>query len=243
MHAAADGESVLTGLFPEGVAAVLVRVDDELPSFYPAEREAIAKAGPLRRREFLAGRACAHAALRAIGRDGQAIERGPGRAPLWPQDVVGSISHSGGLAAAVVAPTAVAWSVGLDIEVLDPPLDASLEQIVLAPGERTSVDGMSKLVFAVKECVYKCLYPRTRWKLDFHDVCAQIDPRRGCYRAVVDPRFTRGGRPLAPLHGRIEVWEGLAFAGLFMASPGPDPGTGRSPRERRRSRACSSASV
>ncbi len=231
--------TVLGELFPAGVAAVVMTLGDEPPCSFAAEREAIAGARPGRRREFLAGRACAHAALGAIGRDGRPIARAATREPLWPAGVVGSIAHAGDLAGAVVAHAAQAWGLGLDIEVLDPPLDAAVERLVLRPGELAGRRDLAKLAFAVKECVYKALYPRTCWRLDFHDVHVEIDPAAGCYRAVVDPRFRLAGRPLAALDGRFATVGGHVFAGLFMGSAGPDRGTGRSPRGRRRPRACS----
>ncbi len=60
------------------------------------------------------------------------------REPLWPAGVVGSISHSGELAGAVVARASDAWSVGLDIELLDPPLDAAVQRMVLGPARHAS---------------------------------------------------------------------------------------------------------
>lgn len=161
----------------------------------------VATATAARRREFLAGRRCAHAALRAIGRDeGLAVGRGVMREPLWPAGVVGSISHAGGLAGAVAARTADAWGLGLglglDIEVLEPPLDAALERIVMGPGElprparaHPLEPYRSKITFSVKECLHKCLFPRTRWALDFHDVAVDVDLDATGYEAVVDEGF------------------------------------------------------
>ena len=67
-----------------------------------------------RRREFLAGRVAAQAALARLG------ERGlVGRcrhAPVWPQGFCGSISHSGGIAVAVAASTRQWQALGVDLE-------------------------------------------------------------------------------------------------------------------------------
>ncbi len=261
-----EAKRVLDGLFSETVAVAATALDDESTCPYVAELDLIASATWRRRREFLAGRACAHAALRTIGRDGAPIGRGPMREPVWPAGVVGSISHSGELAGAVVARAGDAWGVGLDIELLDPPLEAAVQRLVLAPGELTHgradeptlsraseltpgwADDLTlnrhlpKMAFAIKECVYKCLYPRTRWRLDFHDVLVEIDPAARCWRAAVDERFRLGGAPLAVLEGRLATCDRYVLVGLLMASAGPDRGTGRSPHGRRRPRACSSAS-
>jgi 4'-phosphopantetheinyl transferase EntD len=206
----------------------MVSLDDEPPCPYPAERAAIASGMPRRRREFLAGRACAHAALRAIGRDGVAVGRGPMREPLWPAGAVGSISHAGDLAAAIAARAADAWGVGLDIELLDPPLDAAVERLVLRPGElarAAPADPLGphhpKIAFAVKECVYKCLFPRTQWPLAFHDIEVEINPDRHRFRAVVDDRFRLAGLPLPPLEGRFEVVGDYVLVGLWVGPEGP----------------------
>ncbi len=254
--APAGWPAVLAPLFSPGAAGVLARVADSEPScHHPSERAAVGGAGLRRRREFLAGRACAHAALRAVGRDGHPLGRGEEREPLWPPGVVGSISHAEGLVGAVVAPAAAAWGVGLDIELLDPPLDAAVERLVLAPAELARPDPTAclaahrtKVAFAVKECVYKGLFPRTRWPLELRDVTVEIDADRGRYRALVDDRFRLAGLPLAPLEGRFTLLAGHILVGLWIgaggpvtASAGPGPGTDRSPRARRPPRACSSA--
>ena len=220
---------VLTQLFPPAAGTALTRVGDEQPDCpYPSERAVTAGASGRRRCEFLAGRACAHAALRAIGGDGLPIGRGAMREPLWPSGVVGSISHAGGLAGAVVAPAGAAWGVGLDIEVVGPPLDAAVERLVLSPAELSGTDGArrpdperAKIAFAAKECVYKCLFPRTRWPLELHDAAIEVDTDRCRYRAVVDERFRHDGVPLPPLQGRFAIVGSHVLAGLWIGPGGP----------------------
>ncbi|HWS27500.1 MAG TPA: hypothetical protein VN259_13150, partial [Xanthomonadales bacterium] len=67
-----------------------------------------------RRREFLAGRLAAHAALTALGERG-AVGR-QGRAPVWPQGCSGSISHANGCAVAVAASARHWQALGIDLE-------------------------------------------------------------------------------------------------------------------------------
>lgn len=240
MRVEAEVARVISALFPDTAATAVVTLGDELPCPYAGELEVIAGAGRVRRREFLAGRACAHAALRAIGRDGAPIARGTMREPLWPAGVVGSIAHGGQLAGAVVARAAEAWGVGLDIELLDPPLDEAVERMVLRPGELTANRDLARIAFAIKESVYKCLYPGTGWRLGFHDLVVEIDPASGRYTAVVDARRPLlAGRRLGELEGGFATWGGHVLAGLAMASAGQGRGTGRSPRARPAARACS----
>lgn len=221
MAGAAELASTVAALFPPSVGTALAPVVAEPPRPHASERALVAWAAPARRREFLAGRACAHAALRAIGREeGLAVGRGVMREPLWPAGVVGSISHAGGLAGAVVARTADAWGLGLDIERLEPPLDAALERIVLGPRELSRPacghplgPYRSKIAFSAKECVHKCLFPRTRRPLEPDDVVIDVDLIAGRYDAAVDDG--------ASLAGRFAVVAGFVLAGLWVEPGGP----------------------
>jgi 4'-phosphopantetheinyl transferase EntD len=82
----------------------------------PGEDVLVAKAAPKRRREFALGRACARAALSALGHGDAVIGRRDNGAPLWPEGVVGSITHTSGYAAALVAEAGRFSGVGLDAE-------------------------------------------------------------------------------------------------------------------------------
>ncbi|MDQ6910424.1 MAG: hypothetical protein M3Z84_06530 [Actinomycetota bacterium] len=106
----------LARLLPQTVSGRVARLDDQwAPSADPAEVPPLG-AAPQRRREFLGGRACAHAALSAIGRDDGPTAVGARHEPTWPPGVVGSISHGGEWAGAVVALDVDAIGLGLDIE-------------------------------------------------------------------------------------------------------------------------------
>ena len=70
---------------------------------HPQEEELVAQAAPKRRRDFALGRACARAALSDLGQPDAVIGQGENGAPLWPAGVVGSITHTKGYAAALVA--------------------------------------------------------------------------------------------------------------------------------------------
>lgn len=225
--------AALSPLFPPwaAVAAVPVGAVQE-PSAYPEERAAVAGAVAARRRQFYAGRACAHLALARVDRDGRAIGCGSHRQPVWPAGAVGSISHAGGLAAAVAARSHDARGLGLDIETRDPPLDPAVERLVLTPAERVppAVEPpvaaplgpyRSKIAFTAKECVYKALFPLTGWPLDFPDVVVEVDLRRGRYRAVVHGRFRLGGLPLPPLDGTFRVVSGYLLTALTLEASFP----------------------
>ena len=87
-------QNSLDRLIPPGVGAVARGIADrEDASDYPEER----------RNEFIAGRHCAREALARIGVSSCALPPDKNRAPQWPEGVIGSISHTGGLCCSVAA--------------------------------------------------------------------------------------------------------------------------------------------
>ncbi|MEU5432259.1 4'-phosphopantetheinyl transferase superfamily protein [Streptomyces sp. NPDC020719] len=126
----------------------------------PGEWELAAAMGPVRRRDFLAGRQAARRALAETGGPEEEILR-DGRRPRFPVGRVGSISHSGGLAVALAAPAARFDAVGCDLELRELPLNTA--HIVLGPDERTWPDGtpdasaVRRLLaaFSAKEAAFK----------------------------------------------------------------------------------------
>jgi hypothetical protein len=57
---------------------------------------------PKRQAEFVAGRICAREALTGWGHDNVVVGIGAHREPIWPQGLLGSITHCADYAAAVV---------------------------------------------------------------------------------------------------------------------------------------------
>jgi 4'-phosphopantetheinyl transferase EntD len=148
----------------------------------PAEARVIAAAVPARRREFTAGRACTRAALEELGHHGWSLLPGPRREPLWPDGVVGSISHCPGLAVAVAARSADTLALGIDVET-DAPLPANVGRSVMDAGEAQAIDRLAaqdtvtpwgRLLFSAKESVYKAWYPLRHEWLGFEEVGVEL---------------------------------------------------------------------
>ncbi|WP_457489096.1 4'-phosphopantetheinyl transferase family protein [Tardiphaga sp. P5_C10] len=76
----------------------------------------IARSVHRRQAEFFFGRLVARAALQLQGLQVAGITIGDQRQPVWPEGVIGSISHIEGLAAAVVSSADVYGGLGVDIE-------------------------------------------------------------------------------------------------------------------------------
>jgi len=121
-----------------------------------------------RQAEFLAGRLCARAALQQLDGLDCVPAIGEDRAPIWPAHISGSITHSTGHAAAIVAHKAQWRGLGMDLENL-----LTLERAErlageiltqdelqrMAAGPREQVAQLVTLTFSAKESLFKALYP------------------------------------------------------------------------------------
>lgn len=151
-------------------ACVIVELDDEagaLARLAPAEQDRAAQLGPVRRREFIAGRTALHLALGS----GAAILSDDRGAPILPPGWVGSVSHKRALAAALVAP-AGAGRLGVDLELAAPPR-VDIGRRVLTEREQAQLTdgGLGvTLRFAIKEAIYKAIDPYVRRYVGFTEV-------------------------------------------------------------------------
>ncbi|MDO6707004.1 4'-phosphopantetheinyl transferase [Photobacterium sp. 1_MG-2023] len=140
--------------------------------------ETIQRSVPKRQAEFLAGRIAARDALQAMGIEAdKQIPIGEQRAPVWPQHVVGAISHTDTMAIALTKPKTDGQIVGLDLEkLIDAAHCRSLENMLLTPKEMHRLAVLDApaavqltLTFSAKESLFKAIYPEVRQYLDFLD--------------------------------------------------------------------------
>ena len=132
---------------------------------------------PKRLSDFSTGRYCAIKALEQLGIKDATIPIGKDKAPVWPDGIVGSISHCDSLTGAIVAKRSDHISLGLDIEEIGR-VTPDLWDLVFTEKEKnylTSLSDKNKLVqstaiFSIKEAFYKFQYPLTKTFLDFLDV-------------------------------------------------------------------------
>lgn len=125
-----------------------------------------------RKAEFRAGRYCAAVALAQLGyAKSTMIGIGAGREPLWPEGVVGSITHASGYASAVAAQQHLVRGIGIDSEAwIDAGTARELGRHILTATEChdeqqhlfASPRHHLTMVFSAKESLYKCLFPLVR---------------------------------------------------------------------------------
>jgi 4'-phosphopantetheinyl transferase EntD len=137
--------------------------DGGQPVALPALEEALVeKSAPKRRREFALGRACARAALEKLGHGGAVIGRAANGAPLWPQGIIGSITHTRDYAAAVVGEARHHSGIGVDAERVGG-VTQDLWPRLFDDAERAHLMGLdaadrliaATLFFSAKEACYK----------------------------------------------------------------------------------------
>ncbi len=138
--------------------------------------------GDARAAEYSSGRRVAREALRLLGiEDWPVAVRGRvrgdtwGRAPLWPEGVVGTITHSRTLSLALVVHRARLAGVGADLEPENRVAERVAER-VLNERERARQQAhpdepdWRTMLFSAKESVYKAVNPITGEFLGFEDV-------------------------------------------------------------------------
>jgi 4'-phosphopantetheinyl transferase EntD len=168
-------ELVRRGLpWPTGVGICLA--SESAPPLHPIEEQALGpRAVAGRRALFALGRAAARQALRELdGTEPVAIPRGSGGEPLWPEGIVGSISHSREVVVAVVGRRRDYVGLGVDVEDLGRGPTPRAARLVCRPSEMEWVDPESgtlrlALLFSAKEAVFKALYPIEGEWLGFAD--------------------------------------------------------------------------
>lgn len=191
----AQRRPALRGLLPPSIAVVEARTDVGEECLFAEERSLIAGAVETRRREFATARWCAHRALAELGQPAVPVLRGQHREPLWPDGIVGSVTHCAGYRAAAVAPASDVTAVGIDAEPNDE-LPPQVLEMVTVEEEREMLGRLSKpgsdvawgrLLFSAKEAVFKAWFPLEGSWLDFRQCSVTISANGGFAADVVVP--------------------------------------------------------
>jgi len=149
-----------------------IAVGDEL-ALTPAELRPLERSIDKVRRASGAARIVARTLLAKLGASpGVELPRSASRAPAWPAGFVGSLAHDDEFAVAAVAGSISLRSVGIDIEPALPLLE-DLIDLIATKSERKQINGdlvQARLLFCIKEAVYKATHPIDGVFLGHHDV-------------------------------------------------------------------------
>lgn len=194
---------------------------------HPAEAAQVERAVEKRRREFVTGRGLARGLLAAHGVAPAPLLNDPDRAPLWPSEVVGSISHTHGYCGVVVASRSAYAGLGLDVEQGEPlkrdlvrsiTRDEERELLARLPEERALLH--AKAIFSAKEAAYKAQYALSRTFLGFSAMRIELDLEAGTFRAVFAQPAGSVFLPGDVLDGRIRMERGLVACGVVIRAGG-----------------------
>lgn len=218
---------MLERILPSSAVVVATTGEREVELF-AEEETAVGNAVEKRRREFVTARACARAALARLGHPEQSVPAGVRGEPLWPAGVVGSITHCTGYRACAVAPASELLTIGVDAEVGEP-LPAGLIGDIALPEERRWIERLSaadpmvswdRLLFSIKESIYKAWFPLARSWLGFEDASVVVDPAEGTFSAhLLVPGPTLGEGKLDGFSGRWLAADGLLLSAVALSNP------------------------
>ena len=120
-----------------------------------------------RNQEYLLGRLAIKDALGSLRNVPAWIERDPlTKAPVWPKGITGSLSHSSGLALAVVSDSPPILGLGVDLEKTNRTIDPRVQRHICTKDESEDLHSLHSenqairllLTFSAKESLYKCFY-------------------------------------------------------------------------------------
>jgi 4'-phosphopantetheinyl transferase EntD len=216
---------VIDEILPASVASAWTTEEWIEVPLYDEELLAIGRAVDKRRREFVTGRACARQALARLGFRPCSVPSGARGEPVWPQGVVGSITHCRGYVACAVAPRAFLGAVGIDAEPHEPLSGEILPEIV-TPVENRRVTDLSaawpdvhwdRVWFSAKEAVYKAWFALTRRWLGFHDAEVTLDGVNGRFVAqLLVPGARINGESISRFSGRWLVRDSLTLTAVVV---------------------------
>jgi 4'-phosphopantetheinyl transferase EntD len=192
---------MITSLLPRDVTVVTATEAMAHAPLHPLEAKQTSRMAAKRLREFTLARACAREGLEALGIRDFPLLNAADRAPIWPDGIVGSVTHCSELCAVALARMGEVTSLGIDAEALRE-LSPDVVNRITSEDERARlanlppcphVGGWGLLVFSAKEAFYKCYYPLGRTFLGFRDAELDLDLESESFRV----RLTRDDAPSA----------------------------------------------
>lgn len=222
--------NLMQSILPSVVVAVETFGDDPAAEPFPGEEGLVVSAVESRKQELITTRRCARDALGQLGYPPTSVGRGPQREPLWPEGVVGAMTHCDGYRAAAVAPRAALAGIGIDAEPHAPLPEGVLAHVASAC-ERRDLDLLAsahphirwdRLIFSAKEALYKVWYPLMREWLGFEDAHVHFDPQTQTFRADLMTSGTpsSGELSLDTVRGRFAVTPSLVVTAATVAVRG-----------------------
>ncbi|WP_329312513.1 4'-phosphopantetheinyl transferase family protein [Streptomyces sp. NBC_01262] len=221
---------MLTQLLPAQVVAVEATTAPVDAMLFPEEERQIRNAVDKRRDEYTTVRWCARRAMAEMGLPAAPVLPGLRGAPQWAPSVVGSMTHCAGYRAAALAHSSDISAIGIDAEPNEPLPEGVLEAIGLPQEVRwvrhylRAIPGVAwdRLLFSMKESVYKTWFPLTGREMDFEDALITVDPALGTFHArlLLGPAERMEGDPRS-FTGRWSAENGVLVSAIAVAAEVP----------------------
>ena len=167
---------------------------------YAEEKALLAKQSFQRLIDFCKGRYCAHRALEKMGYPAFPVLKDVHGAPIWPAKIIGSISHSGAVAAAVAARKTHILGIGIDIQERGI-FPAAVLSVLFHRDEVSSFlsipanlsDLYAYSIFSAKESAIKCFYAASQYLANLNEIVIAMDWMGGTFKAFIpaarDPKL------------------------------------------------------
>lgn len=214
---------LVTGLFPSEIRVAASPLRYGAADLRRGERALVRGVVEKREREFATGRVLAHELLGDLSAPEFELLRDDDRVPRWPSGVVGSISHTAGkgegLCVVAISSARERVGVGVDVEP-DEAVSEGLEASICRPVEQAWIETAGpgergrrcRVVFSIKEAVYKAFFPRVRKVWGFMEVEVEIDLAAGAFRARLPESAGR-----SDVEGRVLRRDGWILSGVDYA--------------------------
>lgn len=143
---------------------------------YEQERELVQRAVMSRKLEFYSGRYYARQALQQAGVGASAILRGQKGNPLWPQGILGSITHDAQQVITAVTREGTIAGMGIDLIQHPASVEFHLQPLIASHNELKELSlafpavPSLALAFSLKESVVKAISPGIDYYLELLDI-------------------------------------------------------------------------
>ena len=175
-------------LFGDRVATAWADPCAPMPRLIGDEVLALEHAAATHARRFAAGRSAARAAMEQLGHVPRPVLQGDSGAPIWPQGLIGSISHAPGDTLAAVTDDPAIRALGLKITLARALESACWPEICtiremrwlasLGPSQRGH---FARLLQCLKLAVYKAHSQISPRNLNWHEIELKVDLRAKCF--------------------------------------------------------------
>ncbi|MBU0754349.1 MAG: 4'-phosphopantetheinyl transferase superfamily protein [Planctomycetes bacterium] len=217
--------NITASLFPDDVLTIELVPARVRGALHPEEVALISRARENRKQEFMAGRLGARELMARFGIHDYPLLSGKSREPLWPEKVVGCISHTRDLCAVAVAQREAYNGLGLDLESMEgvkkkmwPHLFLPEEQIWLEKKSEHEQAGYAALIFSAKECFYKCQFTLTREWLHFKEARIIVDPSNHQFEVKLLSGKTGAFNAGERFKGSYRFYEGRVYTGMVYGA-------------------------